>query len=438
MQTNSTIIYCLKMLEHGDSTRTIRNAFHIGSSTLQTIKSRFDKLEDMSIHDLEEMSPDMVTQMFYQGKKHRDPSKPLPDFSKVYDQLQKKSPGKSFFIAGRSIIKNILTGMSTPNTPCILKSGSSNMDLTLISEWRSKENREAILFINWIGDTLDCLYNPATGELKKAHFFITTIGVSSYIYVEAFPDEKLNHFLEGVSNALQFYGALPRILKPDNLKIAVTRHTKDELLLNSAFRDLEHFYDVIVVLPPSRKPRGKASVEEGVSWMETHLLGRLKGRRFNTIFELNVAIRVILDELNDRLRQNEKKSRKELFKAFDKPHMRPLTGDIFKTCQYAVQTVPNNYHVQYENHYYSVPYRWIGQQVILKISGFSVQICDSSNHLICEYKHLYNAFPKYSTVKEHMPKNHQYYQEVNTHDGDDYRRWAKVFGKQMYKFIDRI
>lgn len=438
MQKYSTIISCLKMLAQGDSTRSIRSALHIGSSTLQTIKTRFDKMDDLSIHDLEEMSPDKVIKMFYPGTKQRDSSKPLPDFGQVYEQLHKERSKQNLFYCWKEYKEQYPNGYEytqycTHFKEWLRKSGLDT-DVRMAVERKPGE----IVFIDWIGDTLSCLYDPDTGELKKAHFFITTVGVSSYTYVEAFTDEKLDHFLEGVVHALQFYGALPHLLKPDNLKTAVTRHTRDELLLNSAFRDLEHFYDVIVVPPPSRKPRGKASVEEGVSWMETHLLEKLKGRRFYSIFDLNAEIRVILDKLNDEIRQNEKKSRKELFDTYDKPHMRPLPGDIFRTCQYIIQTVPNNYHVKYDNHYYSVPYKLIGQQVILKISGFSVQICDSSNHLICTHKRLYNAFPRYATVKEHMPLKHQYYQEINTHNGDYYRRWAKVFGKPMYDFIDRL
>lgn len=37
-----------------------------------------------------------------------------------------------------------------------------------------------------------------------------------------------------------------------------------------------------------------------------------------------------------------------------------------------------------------------------------------------------------------MPVNHRYYKELNTHDGDYYRRWASVYGEFMGTLIDRI
>ncbi len=63
-----------------------------------------------------------------------------------------------------------------------------------------------------------------------------------------------------------------------NLKAAVTKHTKDEFILNSVFSDLEDFYDTIVLPPLPRKPKGKPTVENHVKFLETHLLERLRKR----------------------------------------------------------------------------------------------------------------------------------------------------------------
>lgn len=94
------------------------------------------------------------------------------------------------------------------------------------------------------------------------------------MFAEVFPNEKLPNFITGVVHALSFYGAVPKYLVPDNLKTAVSKHSKDELVLNSVFSDLEDFYDTIV-LPP-RKPKGKPTVENHVRYLETHLIEKLK------------------------------------------------------------------------------------------------------------------------------------------------------------------
>lgn len=99
--------------------------------------------------------------------------------------------------------------------------------------------------------------------------------VSSMIYAEAFPNEKLPCFIEGCVHAVSFYGAVAKHFVPDNLKTAVTKHTKDDLVLQSTFSDLEDFYDTIVLPPPARKPKGKPTVENHVRYLETHLIETL-------------------------------------------------------------------------------------------------------------------------------------------------------------------
>jgi hypothetical protein len=52
----------------------------------------------------------------------------------------------------------------------------------------------------------------------------------------------------------------------------VTKHTKDELIINSSYQDLEKFYDAVILPPPARKPTGKPTVERYVQYLETELL----------------------------------------------------------------------------------------------------------------------------------------------------------------------
>ena len=55
------------------------------------------------------------------------------------------------------------------------------------------------VYIDCVGDQPELLVNPQTGELRKVHIFVTTVGVSSMMYAEAFPDEKLPHFIAGMN-----------------------------------------------------------------------------------------------------------------------------------------------------------------------------------------------------------------------------------------------
>lgn len=82
---------------------------------------------------------------------------------------------------------------------------------------------------------------------------------------------------------------MPKYLVPDNLKTAITKHTKDELVINSVYQDLENFYDVVILPPPPRKPKGKPTVEKYVQFLETHLLEDLK-EKFTTVSKISIVM----------------------------------------------------------------------------------------------------------------------------------------------------
>ena len=295
------------------------------------------------------------------------------------------------------------------------------------------------MYIDWVGDQPYLLTNPETGEMIKVHIFTTTLGLSSLIYAEAFLDEKLNSFITGTVNAIHSYEGVAKYLVPDNLKTAVIKHTKDELVLQSAYSDLEDFYNTIVLPPPARKPKGKSTVENHVRYLETHLVEKLRENTYTSLGELNAAIRKRVAVLNSRNFQNKSFSRIDAFLKYDKPCLKPLPGGTYTVCDYKTVThIPDNYHVEYDNHYYSVVYTHCGKPAIIKATASEIRICDQYNRLLCKHKRSYKEFPKYITDDDHMKPEHLYYKEVNQKDGAYYRRWASVFGPNMTEFIDRI
>ena len=84
--------------------------------------------------------------------------------------------------------------------------------------------------------------------------------------------------------------------------------------------------------------------------------------------------------------------------------------------------------------YYSVPYQYIRDKVDVRLTGQTVEIF-YNNERIASHKRLYGRPGQYSTVREHMPKDHQKYLEWN---GDRFRRWAKEIGPYTYQVIDSI
>lgn len=195
----------------------------------------------------------------------------------------------------------------------------------------------------------------------------------------------------------------------------------------------------MILPPPPRKPKGKPTVEKYVQFLETHLLEDLKEKVYYSIEDINRDVREKIADINNEKRNSKSLSKMESFLRYDRPQMKALADESFLLCDYKYfARVPNNYHLLYDDHYYSVLYTYYNRPAILKATMAEIRICDRNNKLICTHRRSYKDFPKYITKQEHMPPEHQYYKEVNSKDGAYYRRWDSSIGSYMGKLIDAV
>ena len=438
MQDYNTIVGVIQMRQNNCSLSVSQDRYHIGSGTVQLILKRFDSF-GFTLDEIKAKEPYEVEELFYPPENLRHKDIPMPDFGFYYDCIHAKGSKMNVSYCWFEYKREHPDGYELTQ---FYELYNRYVEKTF-GKREAKMPVERVpgekLYIDWVGDQPKLLTNPETGEVIKIHLFTTTLGLSSLIYAEAFLDEKLKSFISGTVNAIEFYGGITKYLVPDNLKTAVTKHTKDELILQSAYSDLEDFYGTIVLPPPPRKPKGKATVENHVRYLETHLVEKLKEKIYISLEELNSDIKEIVAVLNQRNFQSKSYSRMDAFIKYDKPCLKPLPGGLFTVCAYkTVSRIPDNYHVEYDNHYYSVVYTHCGKPAIIKATDSEIRICDQYNRLICKHKRSYLDFPKYITEDSHMRPEHLYYKEVNAKDGAYYRRWASVFGSSMAECIDRI
>ena len=439
MHNYTTIIGVIDMRLRDISFDDCRNRFGIGNSGITLIMKRF-KESGKSLETLKQMTPEDVEILFYppENIRRKDVSV-MPDYQAVYDRLSTPGSKANLFYLWLKYKTECPSGYQyTQYCHHFKKFVEKNYGSEAVSMVVERIPGEKV-YIDWVGDQPELLLNSQTGEIKKVHFFVTTVGVSNLIYAEAFEDEKLPNFIAGTVHALEYYGAVPKYLVPDNLKTAVIKHTKDELVINSAYQDLESFYDVVILPPPARKPKGKPTVEKYVQFLETHLLEDLKEKVYYSIEDINRDVRKKIAAINSSRKSADSLSKMESYLRYDKPQMKPLAGESFMLCDYKYFAhVPNNCHLLYDDHYYSVLYTYYNQPAILKATIAEIRICDRNNKLICTHRRSYNDFPRYITKPEHMKPEHQYYRDVNSKDGDYYRRWASHIGPYTRSFIDRV
>ena len=246
--------------------------------------------------------------------------------------------------------------------------------------------------------------------------------------------QSTKDFINSHVNAFHFYGGVPNILVPDNLKAAVISNKKGIVKLNDAYADMARHYGIAIEPARPYKPQDKSKVELGVKAIQRWILMRLRHHTFFNVDQLNEEINKLLDFYNLKKVRRFNKSRTELFELLDKPYLHPLRANRYVYKEFKKATVGIDYHVELLGNGYSVPYLYLGKKVDITYSSTSVVISLDGN-AIAHHKRLYQAYTD-STMKEHMPLEHQYqYEKWNS------RRilnWANSIGKNTSLLMQQI
>jgi len=288
------------------------------------------------------------------------------------------------------------------------------------------------LFVDYAGQTVP-IVDPHTGEIRHAQIFVATLGASNYSYAEAQWSQELPNWIGGHVRAFAFLDGVPEVVVPDNLKAGVKHPCRYEPDLNPTYQDLADHYGIAVLPTRVRKPKDKAKVEVAVLVVERWILARLRKRKFFSLAELNQAIRQLLEELNNRPMRHLGQSRRELFQSLDQPALKPLPATPYEFAVWKKARVNIDYHVEFDKHYYSVPFSLIHQQVYIRATQHTIQISFKNR---CVASHLRShTRGSHTTVSDHMPPAHQKYADWTP---ERILRWAETMGPHTTQLIDAL
>ena len=83
------------------------------------------------------------------------------------------------------------------------------------------------MFVDYSGKRMTVI-DPATGAARQVELFIAVLGASNMTYAEASWSQTLPDWIGAHGRAFAFFGAVPRLVVPDNLKSAVVRACSTE------------------------------------------------------------------------------------------------------------------------------------------------------------------------------------------------------------------
>lgn len=265
------------------------------------------------------------------------------------------------------------------------------------------------LFVDYSGDGIP-IYNQLNGEFQLSQIFVSVMGASGYTFAEATLSQKLPDWIGSHVRAFEFYGCVSEIVVPDNLKSAVTKPCRYEPVLNATYYDMAQHYGVAIIPARPYKPRDKPLVELGVLLVQRWITARLRHHKFFSLYEVNHHIAGLLKDLNNRpFQKNKTETRSSLFEQLDRPAMKPLPAQPYEYAEWMIVRADIGYHVEVDQHYYSVPFKLAKIQLDVRLTGSVVEVLHKGQRIASHVRsHL--AWKK-TTVTAHMPKSHQKYLE---------------------------
>ena len=216
---------------------------------------------------------------------------------------------------------------------------------------------------------------PQNHVPRKAWVFVMTLGHSRHMFAEVVFDQKTSTWIDLHIRAFVFFGGVPQVIVPDNLKAAVIRASfavDDDSELNRSYRELARYYGFTIDPAPPRAPKKKGKVESSVKYVKRNALA---GRENEDLNDVNTALmRWVLEVAGTRLHGSTGRPPLELFSEFEQAELQKLPAKPYEIVIWKRATVHQDAHVTFDGRLYSVHWTWIGQKVWVRATPSSVVI----------------------------------------------------------------
>lgn len=276
--------------------------------------------------------------------------------------------------------------------------------LTMRQEHKAGEK----LFVDYSGKRPHII-DRETGEAIDVELFTAVLGASNYTYTEATRTQQLPDWIASHARVFAFLGGVPRALVPDQLKSAVTIACRYEPQVNRTYAEMAVHYNVAIVPARPGKPKDKAKVEGAVLLVQRWVLARLRNQRFFSLEELNERIAELVDDFNARVMRKYGYSRRQLFDQVERSALRALPADRFEYCEFIKAKVGIDYHIELDDHYYSVPYRLVGMVILVRHTLTTIEVLHNG-HRVASHLRSYRR-GRHTTDPAHMPESHRRHAE---------------------------
>ncbi len=420
-----TIREILRLDSMNFSTREIGRSVGKGSSSVNDIVRRA-RGADLEWSAAKEIDDQRLEEMLYSNSGVVREGNAEPDFPYVQRELRKKGVTRQLLWEE---YRNKDIGSRHYSYPQFCK---------LYNKWLRKNSEPSMrqthkagekCFVDYAGMKVG-ITGSDTGEVSAAQIFVGVMGASNYIFAEAVESQSLESWLGSHTRMVEFFGGVPRVIVPDNLRSGVTRASRYDPETNSSYLQWADHYGAAIIPARPLKPKDKAKAESGVQIVERSVLAVIRNEEFFSLGQLNSRVKQIMAEVNTKPFQKLPGCRREQFEKIDLPEMGELPANRYEYADIKRAKVNIDYHVEHKKCLYSVPYNYRGERVEVHASQNLVSIY-FRNKLIAQHKRTRPGRP--ATEPAHMPEGHRRHRQWNP---ESLRNWADKLGEEVRGWVD--
>lgn len=265
--------------------------------------------------------------------------------------------------------------------------------------------------VDFAGQTFS-MTDPLTGEIRNIVVFVAILPYSQYIYAEGMLSTKEPQWIDVNNHALDYFGGVPALVVCDNCKQAViVNQDWIEPELNKDYADWADHYGTVILPAKVRKPKFKSSVENAVGILEKGFFHELEERQYFSLEQFNKDLWKELEALNKEPFKKKEHNRYYYWEE-EKLELMPLPSMHYEYMERKTAKVSSDFHVRFDNAYYSVDKAFLHKKVSIKASSTVVRIYSLAGEFLCEWPRATRK-GQWSTNPDHLPDNYKGFTQWN-------------------------
>jgi transposase len=244
------------------------------------------------------------------------------------------------------------------------------------------------------------LQDPDTGTWRKAWAFVMTLAWSRYAFVTFVFDQTVPTWLRCHQLAFAFFGGVPQRLVIDNLKAGITQACWDDPQVQASYRECAEHYGCRIAPCRPATPEHKGKVESGVHYVQRNFFG---GRAPSTLPDANRDVLVwCRTTAGERCHGTTREAPRARFEQVEAARLRPLPATPYEQGIWKLAVVHRDCYVTFDNAYYSVPFRLVGQKVRVRGGAGEIRVYTPEYELVATHTRAAQPGTR-QTHLDHLP-----------------------------------